>query len=209
MSEEVLEHSNQASSQIGAAKLVPVGESIKYRRRAQQAESQLQEFEQQLKEFQSQLELRNEELAAAEAQRDEANFQLTAAESRMAAERMLNEAGVVDIETASLLLSKRVDMSKELDHESLAHNVEQLLLDKPFLRGVPNAAKRFGMSLPTKTASAKLPRTGPAAQLAQAAEQAAQTGNRRDVAHYLRLRRQASLANRGPAGNQQHLQPQI
>ena len=48
-------------------KLVPVGESIKYRRRAQQAESKTTELQQQLDDLKGQLEHRNEELAVAEA----------------------------------------------------------------------------------------------------------------------------------------------
>ena len=71
-------------------------------------------------------------------------------------------------------------------------SVEQLLLDKPFLvkRATP---------LPPATASARADRPGTFAQLAQAADRAVRTGDRRDVAEYLRLRRQGADAAR-PAG---------
>lgn len=174
------------------SKLVPVAESIKYRRRAQQAEERLQQIEQQLTELQSQLEHRSEEIAQAEAQRDEANQHLVNVQNRMLAERMMSQAGVVDIEAASLLLGKRMDLNEELEPEAISLKVEQLLLDKPFLRSP------LSPPLPPTTASPKV-RPNPAAMLAQAAQRAARSGGRRDVAEYLRLRRQSAASNR-PAG---------
>jgi len=173
-------------SQDGA-RLVPVGESIKYRRRAQQAEARATEVEQQLTDLQAQQERRSEELAEAEAQRDEARHQLQAAENRLAAERKLTQAGVVDVETASLLLARRADLDGDLDAEELDRRIEELLLEKPFLRD-----RTGGGSLPPGTAAAREPAEAPAARLADAAQRAASTGGRRDVADYLRLRRQAA-----------------
>ena len=165
---------------------VPVGETIKYRRRAQQAEERLEQFQQQAKDLQTRLEQREKDLGLSEAQRDEARHQLVAVENRSRAERMLGEAGVVDIEAASLLLSKRVDFGEELDGEAITRRVEQLLLDKPYLRGGPSG------TLPPKTASARSAPAGGIAQLTRAADRALASGDRRDVAEYLRLRRQAS-----------------
>ncbi|MHC4981543.1 MAG: hypothetical protein ACYTF6_00030 [Planctomycetota bacterium] len=186
MSEQTKEHSDEADTLVGASKLVPVAESIKYRRRAQQAESRIKELEQSLTELQTQLENRNEELAAAKAQHDEARHRLSVAENRIVAERLLSEAGVIDLETASILLAKRVDLGGEMDRDSLARSVEQLILEKPFLHG------STGASLPPASASAKPPQSSPAAKLTQVAERAAQTGDRKDVAEYLRLRRRAT-----------------
>jgi len=194
MPEESIEQSDQADQHSGISGLVPVGESIKYRRRAQQAEARLQELEQQLEETQAQMNSQKEQLAAAEAQRDEATVQLTVAENRMAAERMFGEAGVVDIETASLLLAKRLDLGEPQETDVLAQNVEQLLLDKPFLRNAPAG------SLPSSTATARPSRPGMASQLAQAAFRAIESGDRKDVAEYLRLRRQASPSAAYAAG---------
>ena len=170
----------------GVSKLVPVGESIKYRRRAQQAEGRLQELEQQLKDLQAQFDGRSDELAAAEAQRDEARASMAAAENRMSAERMLMQAGVADMETATMLLARRVDLAGEIDTDTLTTKVEQLLLDKPFLRGIGDKP------LPPRTASPRSGRQSTAGRLAQAAQQAITSGSRRDVAQYLRLRRQAA-----------------
>jgi len=192
MSEEVVISSEKAETQSGASKLVPVGESIKYRRRAQQAESRIQELEQSLADLQSQLENRNEELASAEAQRDELQHRLSVAENRAVAERILGEAGVVDIETASMLLSKRVDLGEAIDGDALQRSVEQLILDKPFLRKTASA------SLPPASASAKPSPPSATARLTDAAERALQTGDRKDVAEYLRLRRQTAVAGARP-----------
>jgi len=191
MSEETSESIKPADSQTGEQRLIPVVEAIKYRRRAQQAEGRLQELEQQLEALQSQVNQHSDELARAEAQRDEAQTQLIVTENRMAAERLFSDAGVLDLETASMLLSKRVDLAEQLDEDALARSVEQLLLDKPFLRGAADAA------LPPKTASPRSPGAASASQLTQAAELAARSGDRRDVANYLRLKRQASLAAQG------------
>lgn len=175
-----------AGEQAGDAKMVPVTEAIRYRRRAQQAEGRLRELEQQLEAVQSHARRRDDDLAAAEAQRDEAASQLTIIENRLAAERLLTQAGVVDLEAASVLLSRRMDLAEEVDGEAMARGVEQLLLDKPFLRSPTGAA------LPPKTACPRDAAAAPAARLAQAAEAAARSGDRRDVANYLRLRRRGS-----------------
>jgi hypothetical protein len=155
-----------------------------------QADVRLREMENQLAVLQKQAQARDEELAAAEAQRDEARTQLTVTENRAAAERLLAQSGVVDVETASLVLAKRMDFGEEVDGEALARSVEQLLLDKPFLRGPSQAP------LPSKTASARPAAPSASARLAQTAERAARSGDRRDVAEYLRLRRQVSASRK-------------
>ena len=123
-------------------------------------------------------------------------MQLTMTDSRMSAERALIQAGVVDVETASLLLSKRLDFAEPVDNEQITSQVEQLLIDKPFLQ---RPSHEIG-SMPPKSASPKDSHTSTAAQLANAAQQAIKSGNRRDIAEYLRLRRQTSLAGSGPTG---------
>lgn len=164
------------------AKLVPVSEAIKYRRRAQQAESRLQQIEQQLSDVQAQFEERMDQLAVAEAQRDELQHQLEATRARTCAERMLYDAKAIDVEAALALLEKRISFDQEVDADELSHAVGQLLRDKPFLTAPP--------ALPSKTASPRLQTAGLGARLAQAASRAASTGNSKDVAEYLRLRRQ-------------------
>lgn len=148
-----------------------------------QTPQRLQQLEQEIQDLQARLAGRDEQLAAAEALRDEARHQLAVTENRRAADRLLAEAGVVDLETASLLLDRRLDLGGDLDHPALLRAVEQLLVDKPFL----NARS---MRLPPASAAARAPAPSPAARLTRAAQRAASSGNRRDIADYLRLRRQ-------------------
>lgn len=132
-----------------------------------------------------QLDARNDELATAEAQRDELAQRLTETENRHAAESTLHRAGAVDPETALLLLRQRMDFDEPLDTRDLADAVQQLLLDKPFLLrdDAPPA-------MPPMTRTPREPPSDGQAELAQAARTAAGSGNRRDIARYLRLRRQ-------------------
>ncbi|MBS3734485.1 MAG: hypothetical protein KGY99_06110 [Phycisphaerae bacterium] len=167
---------------------VPVGESIKYRRRAQQAEGRAQQLEQQLEDLRTQVDRHSDQLATAEAQRDETRQHLAAAENRLAAERLLADAGVGDLEAASLLLAQRVDLGEELERDELARQVEQLVVDKPFLRG----GARGGAGLPPASASSRASDAPLGARLAQAADRAIRSGDRRAVADYLRLRREAA-----------------
>jgi TolA-binding protein len=180
---ETPESSETAGSE---EKLVPVKESIKYRRRAQQAEAQVEALEQKLTELQTLVAQRDEEMAQIEAQRDEADSQLVELGNRLIASELLAGANVLDMETAMILLAQRVDLTESGDPDAIAGAVEQLLLDKPFLRDHGSA------SLPGKTASGVAPHTG-VAQLVDAAERAIESGDRRDVAEYLRLRRQQRL----------------
>lgn len=182
MSEEILEQptappeTERQETQDPAGKLVHVTEAIKYRRRAQQAE-------QQLKEVQAQFEARMEQLATAEAQRDELQHQVEAARRRGSAERLLLASGASDMDAAMILLEKRLEFAEEIEPDALRQAVEGLLVDKPFLLSPA--------PLPGKTASPR-PVRGPVARLAQAASRAAHSGNRHDVAEYLRLRRQTA-----------------
>jgi len=187
MSQETTENLTSQETDEPGVKQVPVAEAIKYRRRAQHAESQIQQLAGQLDQLRSDMEAKDDQLATAEAQRDEAQAQLTVTENRLTAERLLSQAGVVDIEAASTLLAQRIDFEEQLGADALSDGIEKLLVDKPFLRS--SAAP-----LPPATASARPGRPTTAGQLASAAERAAQTGDRKDVAEYLRLRRQASMS---------------
>ena len=149
------------------------------------AETNNEEASLQVHELKAQLQQRNDELAAAEAMRDEANSRLIETENRLAAERRMSEAGVVDMQAASVLLAERIDLAGEHEDEAISTAVDRLLLDKPFLR-------RPAGGLPPASASARTGETAAAGQLADAAERAAKSGDRKDVAEYLRLRRQVS-----------------
>jgi hypothetical protein len=166
-----------------SGRFVPVTEAIKYRRRAQQAETRLGQIEQKLTELQSQLDGRLDQLATAEAQRDELQHQLEGTRRRSSAQRALQEAGVTDVETAMALLEKRINLAEDVDPALLGQTVTRLAQEKPFLLGPPVPG-------PGKTAGAR-GQAAPALRLNRAAARAAASGNRRDIAEYLRLRRNA------------------
>lgn len=167
----------------GQEKVVPVGESIRYRGRAQQAEKKTQQLEQQLREAQAQIEQRLEQLASAEAQRDEMADRITRIEHQRRLEQVLLNCGVHDVEAATLLLEKGGTLSPDSDEPAIQAAVEKLLLNRPHLCSRPAG------TLPQKTAGEKR-RPTPQAQLVRTAERAARSGDRRDIAEYLRLRRQ-------------------
>lgn len=120
-------------------------------------------------------------LATAEAQRDELASRLTETQNRTTLERLLTRAGAVDTETASLLIAQSLDLTEPQEPEDLDQAVQQLLLTKPFLHRPAPAA------MPSVTQS---PREADEPSLASAARRAATTGHRKDIADYLRLRRQ-------------------
>lgn len=155
------------------------------RQKLREAEQRSRDYEQKMQALQADLEQRMDELASAEAQRDEAFSRITAIENRTRVERTLGQAGVVDLEAAALLLGQRMDLDGELDEEQLRTHVESLLLDKPFLVSA-------GASTLPPMSRAPRESTSPGAKLTQAARRAAGSGNRRDIAEYLRLRRLTS-----------------
>ncbi len=169
------------------AEPAPAGEATPYRRRARQAEERARQLAEQLDRTREQIEQGGDRLATAEAQRDEALAQLQATENRSAAERRLLAAGVVDLDAARTLLRGRIDLDGELEPAQIDQAVDDLLLDKPFLQGAPG-----GGTLPSSTAAARAENPEGASRLADAARRAATTGNRRDVAEYLRLRRSSA-----------------
>ena len=105
----------------------------------------------------------------------ETRKQLEAIERRQKIDQALIEADAVDLESARLLTEVAVGLMDEADVQSA---VDELRRRKPFL---------FRRREPAGGAMSPRPRHG--APAAQAAEQAAATGNRRDLLRYLRTRR--------------------
>lgn len=145
-------------------KLVPVSEAIRYRKRAQTAEQQLEQV--------------NEELRAMSAKLDEANHTVAGLERRRKVDALLMESDAIDLEAARLLTEQAVLTMDEPDIEMA---VEDLRRHKPYL---------FRRRYDTED-SAMAPSLHPNGHdpAEQAAEQAARTGDRRDLLRYLRLRR--------------------
>ena len=165
--ENVLSETAAGQSDGESLKLVPVAESIRYRKRAQGAEKKLQALA--------------EELSQTEARACEMAERLRNMEVEQELVRKLAVAGAKDLETAVLIARARIEGETKADLDGV---IEQLKKEKRYLfgdSGVATAAK--------KTAGAKDRMQNSRTALERAAKKAATTGNRTDLQEYLRLRR--------------------
>ncbi len=162
LSEDITETSDNDNT-----KLVPVAESIRYRKRAQSAEKKLEEL--------------TEQLAQAKVQTAKLSEQLSDVQTEQKLTRKLAAAGTVDLETAALIAKARMQDQTEADLDSV---IEQLKIEKQYL-----FAGNSGAVTTKKTASAKERNTDTYTIIARAAKKAATTGNRADLQEYLKLRR--------------------
>jgi vacuolar-type H+-ATPase subunit I/STV1 len=155
---------NDAAASSQTDRLVPVSEAIRYRKRAQQAE-------QQLAALQSRLDATRE-------QYEQAEQALTTLERKQRIDALLTEADAIDLDAARLLTEVAV---QSMDEPDVAEAVADLRRHKPFL---------FHAEPDTPGGLALAPRDlGEEDPLAQAAELAQHSGDRRDLLRYLRLRR--------------------
>jgi hypothetical protein len=149
------------------AGLVPVAESIRYRKRAQSAERQLEVLSEQLAESKSQAERMAEELNGVRS------------EERIV--RKLAGCGAVDLEAAVLIAKAKLADDPQADLDGV---IEQLKKEKQYLfveGQCPSAAR--------KTSGTRDRVRNSQAALERAAGKAATTGNRVDLQEYLKLRR--------------------
>lgn len=151
--------------------LVPVAEAIRYRKRAQAAEQQLHETQQRLQTLQSQL---------AEAQASASRL-----ERRQRIDALLIDAGAIDLDAARTLAEHALGQSSGGDGGDNAPDPAAVIAEmqrrRPYLFRRATHAGNGLMS----------PRLEDASPLEAAAERAAETGDRRDLLAYLRLRRRA------------------
>ena len=151
-------------------KLVPVAESIRYRKRAQSAEKKVEDLTEQLAQAKSQVTKISEQLSDIQAEQ-----KLTC---------KLAAAGSIDLETAVLLAKARMEGKTQADLDGV---IEQLKKEKQYLFGGVG-----GTVTAKKTAGAKESTNGGINNqtvLERAAKKAATTGNRTDLQEYLKLRR--------------------
>ena len=154
-------------STTDAGKLVPIAESIRYRRRAQSAEKQAQDLTEQLTRANETISQMSQDLEGL--QRDQ---ELT---------RKLSAAGATDLEAALLVAKARM---KDLSNADIDTCIEQVKNEKRHLFGPTSET-----ATQRRTAGAKDRITHSQTTLQRAAAQAAQSGNRADLQHYLKLRR--------------------
>ena len=166
-SEQRQDHGAAEEQDEQAARLVPVTESIRYRRRAQAAEQKCGELQQQFEDAQRQLEQTRQELAGVE--------------RRQRVDQLLVESDAIDLEAARLLNEAA---AAQMDEPDVTAAVEELRRRKPYLFARPAAEHAGGMS--------PRPRQTIDEPLSDAAEHAAASGDRRDLLRYLRMRRKRS-----------------
>ena len=148
-------------------KVVPVAESIRYRKRAQGAEKKVEDLA--------------EQLAEAKSQSAKLSEQLNDIQLEHQLMRKLAAAGTVDLETATLIVKARTGSDKDTDLNSV---IEQLKKEKQYL-----FAGTSGVATAKKTAVAKDRMQNSQTIIERAAKKAATTGNRTDLQEYLKLRR--------------------
>ena len=153
---------------VNSERLVPVGESIRYRKRAQSAEKEI--------------EILTEQLSQARSQKTEATEQLNSIKTEQQLSRKLAAAGAIDLETAVLIVKTRIEGEPEADLDAC---IDRLRKEKQYLFEKSSGA---GPAV-QKTASAKERTADGAGFLERAAKKAATTGNRTDLQEYLKLRR--------------------
>ena len=165
--EKILSETEAGHEDIGNHKLVPVTESIRYRRRAQSAEKKIETL--------------TEELAQARLQTSEMAEELNSIRMEQKLIHKLAAAGVVDVEAAVLIARAKISSDTEADLDSV---IQQLKKEKQYLffgaGGAATAKKTSGVKDRMQNSQTVLER---------AAKKAATTGNRTDLHEYLKLRR--------------------
>jgi len=165
MKEEDFDSHELSEDEDQKEKLVPVGEAIRYRKRAQVAEQQAEAIEQELKTIKE--------------QSRELQVQINELRSEKEITTELISAGVIDLEAAVMMAKSRL---KEHDNVKLA--IKQLRTEKGYL-----FSEQAEQSTSTKTAGVKNKNTTARSVLEASAKKAAMSGNRADVQEYLKVRR--------------------
>jgi len=167
--EIIMSETDDRQADGDSEKLVPVTESIRYRKRAQSAEKKAEQLAAELKKARDAADEMLHELS-------ETKF-----EQKLAGK--LISAGVVDLESALLIVRSKVEGK---DDDAINKCVERLHGEKAFLF---NDHRREVTAMPPGYAGSKQKMSGLDKTLADAADRAIRTGKRTDVQEYLRLRR--------------------
>ena len=165
--QEVMSEDIAQSDDGDSVKLVPVAESIRYRKRAQSAEKKIESLA--------------DQLAQAQEQTAKLSEQLSDIQAEQKLMHKLISAGAIDVESAVLIAKARMQDKAESDPDAV---IDQLKKEKQYLF---DSAERNVTA--TKTAGVKERTTNVHTILERAAKKAATTGNRTDLHEYLKLRR--------------------
>ena len=150
-------------------KLVPVVESIRYRKRAQSAEQKTALLQEELTQNKATISRLNEQLQEIQSERQLADE--------------LASAGATDIEAATLLVRARL---KKEPQANAATVISLLQKEKAYLFTDKSPGN---ISAAPKTAGAREKIPSVTGTLQRAAKKASQTGSRADLQEYLKLRR--------------------
>ena len=151
--------------------VVPVTEAIRYRKRAQAAEQQVEQLT-------TQLETLEKEHRAVEGQ-----VELMQRETELA--QQLVQAGVKDLEAVLLLAQRRLQDGNG-EKADLPQVIEQLRTERPYLF---DEVENIEVGLTKPTASVRTQNQSGVQTLSRMAERVRTTGSRKDIQEYMRLRR--------------------
>jgi hypothetical protein len=165
--ENILSEDVEGQDDTKNQKLVPVAESIRYRKRAQSAEKKLEAL--------------TEELAQTKLQASEMAEELSGVRMEQRLTQKLAAAGAIDVEAAVLIAKTKIGNGTEADLDGI---IQQLKREKQYLFSGTSA-----VAIAKKTAGAKDRMQNNQTILERAAKKAATTGNRTDLHEYLKLRR--------------------
>ena len=153
------------------ARLIPLGESIRYRKRAQNAEKRAEELA--------------GELAEARAESAKLADEMKATQKEQELMKRLAAEGTRDMEAAILIAKARISGDEKAD---LGGVVEQLKREKQYL-----FTEKALTGASVRTSPAKESRQSGASAIERAASRAAGTGSRADLQEYMRKRRVLSF----------------
>lgn len=169
VNEELLSETTGGEAEaVNEPRLVPVAESIRYRKRAQAAEKQNEDLLKQLAEI--------------DGKTSEMRDKLGELEFENKLSKKLVAAGTVDLEAAVLMAKVKSEGKAEADMDSV---IDQLKREKQYLFDEQRSA---GM-MSRKTAVVKGRGETGRSVVERAARKAAVSGNRTDLQEYLKLRR--------------------
>ena len=170
-STEVLSGETESTSKgTNQEQMVPVSEAIKYRKRAQTAEQQVQQL--------------TEKLQNSQQIQQDTQAQLNEKELENKLTQELVQAGVVDVEAALLLAQKRAETCQ--DNYDVRGLIEALRNERPYLFSHPVGEVSASLAAPTAGVRSS---GGGVNNLLRSAQRAQQSGSRRDMHEYLRMRR--------------------
>ena len=187
MSEEVNVKLPSAGSEPEGTpgQVVPLGEAIRYRKRAQEAERRVSELTVEREQQSEAIKTARGEAEKVNREFQETREKLGNLEREVSIDRELGRMNVRDLETASLLVSHRLASDAEAGIEE---TVKKVLEEKPYL--VRGEEERIRRELPGMLSGARGEASVHSGQhLARAAQKALGSGDRRDVIEYLRTRR--------------------